>query len=473
MEIELPEGWRLGHMFYSEEAQCNQVTLFYKNQWSDKLVVDKSLQESANAAIANPNARVYPILFKEGKLDLTHHKCDKGIWKLIDSGLITPKQGYEILPTANFIRTAKRKGVWDESWKQKSTVKPVEYNYNGRTYIRTSGSWYDITDGEPKALPKRIAFRSIWDARVKLGRGQCSIEDVAGYSLTAVLECAADLVACNVKEGDTVYKDITSKLEAAMEKPILCGFNQYKLPIFQFSMSKTSMRWIEFLELLRSVCDLKCSGYEARLRYTNGYNVTIQLEHARFKKAVQALRRDGSPRKLLHLPFLRHMTDKLNEMSLSDARDYVQEKYSEFYSICPSSEALRLVFFHHSGYYYGLWLDSGKIFRKRVTVGSWSIPFGFDKIPEDKRREILGEAFDYVDDEWCAQAKKARRSYFYFTRVVHMSYKRARHIVAHKHLRTNYDQLDWELKVEKFSCSEVNKTAKPITLMIRTERMVA
>lgn len=471
--MRLPDGWRFGRESVNKKTGDTEATLFYKDQWVSRLVVNRNIESNAKKVIANPHARAYPILFKDGKLDFTHHKCEQGIWRLIEEGLITVEQGYKILPNSRFIEFAKRRGVWDPSLEPPKKPKVLNIiEFGGRKYLSRNGSWYDVTDGEVP-LPKKLMIHSNWEARVMMGRGQCRIEDVAEYSLTAVLECAGDLVACNIKNGESVYKDITSRLEAAMENPILRGFNSKKEPIYSMKIDSNSPRWLEFCSILRKVCRLEYSGYEARLRYVNGYNVTIQLEHKRFKKELKRVLNGASTERLIHIPFLRNFKSKLDSMGLSEARDYAQKKFAELFSVGPYDEEKRLSFFHHAGQYYGLWVDSGKIFRPNPPVTCWSIPFGFDKIPEEQRREILGEAFDYVDEDWCKQARRARRSYFFLTRCKGLSYRRARFIVIRKHLRTNYKKLDWKLKIEKFSCAEVNKKATSMELIHRVVCEVA
>lgn len=279
MDIQLPQGWRLG------KEVNGSITLFYKKQWAERLSISPSFNLDVNKVIENPPARVYPALFEDGLLDITRHKCDKGIWKLIDSGCITPEEGWKILPTDNFKRTAKRKGVWEERWQVESrkTIYEVRTLYQGKEYGYRSNQWYDITSGNIP-LPKKQSFKSIWQARVKYARGECSLLDVAEYRLSAVLECIADSMTFRLNEGDSVYKEVFSLLTEA--KPVLRGFKKNDdceteiisrvflgedydgwEPIFyRWDCHSESAEWKEFCFLLKQVCDLKISGYEARLR---------------------------------------------------------------------------------------------------------------------------------------------------------------------------------------------------------------
>lgn len=468
LNFELPDGWTLGRPTTSKTAGCKMVTLFYKEDWAEKFCVNVDLEQNILDTISNPPARVYPGLFKDNKLDFKRHKLDKGIWKLIDLGYITPKQGYDILPTPNFMRTAKRKGVWEESWANKSNY----VHYNSRTYACKGGVWYDITEGE-EPLPRKRIFHSVWEARVLFGRGEVSITDVAEYNLGAVLECIADRMTYNPSDGKSLYKDTVDVLEQAKSNPTLRGFSLGNggIPVFSFTCSETN--WTSFKVLLKDVCDLKRSGYEAHLVFTNGYNLTISLEHSRFIKAVSLLKTGGSPTRLIHVPFFRHLGEYLDSVSLTEARDYLQEKYSELFSIGPYSRGKRLVFFRRKGYSYGLWVDSGKIFRNRYDDRCYTIPFGYDKFSEERRRSYLGKYFDELDEKWCKQARKARRSYYYLTRCKGLSYKKARYILNHKHLRTDLIQFKYQNMIERVSCKSVNKSATPITITWGVERKVA
>lgn len=468
--MELPEGWSLGRVTRHAAKNQSVVTLFYKGAWVEKFVVDETLEDKVRDVLANPTSRIYPSLYKDGLLDFTHHKCDKGIWNLIDQGLITPEEGYTILPTSNFIRTAKRKGVWKEAWKEKSNYA----HHEGRTYALRSGSWYDITD-KPVPLPKKKVFRSIWDARVQYGNGRCTIADVAEYNLSAVLECAGDLMSFTPTEGNRVFNQIMDALEKAASKPLLRGFVKHGIwePVYSFSKKVNNVVWNTFQRLLRDVCMLNRSGYEAHLKFVNGYDLTVKLEHERFKKAKRIWKRKGSGARFIHIPFLRHLDEKLEAMSLTECRDFLQKSYAELFSIGPYTKKNRLVFFNHKGYSYGLWVNSGKIFRTLYDTRCFAVPFGFDKKPEEERRSLLGSAFDYLDAEWCAKARRARRGYYFYTRVQKKSALKARYLVTKKHLKTNIGEASWKIFIDKVSCSEVNKTAVPITINWKTERRVA
>lgn len=529
MDIQLPQGWRLG------KEVNGSVTLFYKKQWVERLSVNPSLNLDVNRVIENPPARIYPALFEDGLLDFTRHKCDKGIWKLIEAGCISPEEGWKILPTDNFKRTAKRKGVWNESWQSKKIRYEFYTSYQGRKYGYRSKQWYDITC-EETSLPKRKVFKSIWNARVSYARNECSLLDVAEYRLSAVLECIADSMTFRLNEGDSVYKEVFSLLTES--KPVLRGFkknddcesdilskaflgedyDEWEPVFYSLDYHSDSPKWKEFFFLLKQVCDLKISGYEARLRYTNGYNVTCRLEHARFIKAKDAvLKGITSPTKLIHVPFFRHLGKTLKKMSLSQCRDFLQKNYSELFSLGPFTENDRKKFFGHNGFEYGLYVDSGKIFCRDKDVCYEVIPYNFDKlytlqdyiradsdyaVIESMRTRIkLDDCLLSVDgrqedieqfqkdqekyhlkwlarkeeeyERYCYKARKARKKVHCFIKKFGWSYRRAVWQVKHTVLKTNTLKSGYTASNQKLICTRVNKNAVSIDIIWGERRLVA
>lgn len=166
-EQQLPDGWFLSRLY-----KGNRI-LYYNNVKAASIPDTFNLEAEVQRVISNPPECVQAELYNDGKLKVT--SLSTAVQKkLVRSGLIPYEFAVNCLS-----------GIAD--WLSKHVPRTAEYD--GKVYTSKRNRWYD-QDGN--CINTSVMFMSTWDARVRYAKGDCTLEDVARYSWSAVLECLGD-----------------------------------------------------------------------------------------------------------------------------------------------------------------------------------------------------------------------------------------------------------------------------------------
>ena len=166
-EQQLPDGWFLSRLYKGSRI------LYYKDIKAASIPDTFNIEAEVQSVISEPPECVQAALYNDGKLKAAN--LSSAVQKkLVRSGLISYEFAVNCLT-----------GIAD--WLSKHVPKTAEYN--GQTYTSKKNRWYDQNGN---CINTSVMFISIWDARVRYARGDCTLEDVARYSWSAVLECLGD-----------------------------------------------------------------------------------------------------------------------------------------------------------------------------------------------------------------------------------------------------------------------------------------
>ena len=166
-ENNLPDGWFLGRLYKGSRI------LYYKDIKVSRIQDTFNIESEVYRIISNPPECVQEALYSDNKIQAEN--LNTAVQKkLIRKGLISYEFAVNCL-----------KGLSD--WLSRYTPKTAEYD--GEIYTVKRNRWYD-KDGN--CINTSVMFLSTWDARVRYANGECTIEDVARYSWSAVLECLGD-----------------------------------------------------------------------------------------------------------------------------------------------------------------------------------------------------------------------------------------------------------------------------------------
>lgn len=348
-----------------------------------------------------------------------------------------------------------------------------EIEYNNRVYYKRNKSWlYKDDEGNEKALPPRMHFTSIWDARVAFSKGCVTLADVAKYSWGAVLEVIGDLVA-GINIGNSLTELYTpEELRAAVNElfkiePELSKFTVrldklqalYTIdPVMTVNPYKKS----EFLQLMEEVMNGHMSGHLARLRFTNGSRSAILKEKHRWEK-----------QQTIFVPFFTERYAKLAGCStLSEARDYMQRSMLDLIALGYNSKEYLVTSFLYKGNKYGLNAATGKVFSY-LDANAMYIPKNFDKWSEARKREYLKEDYDAQVERWNKCSRAATRAYYYLVKKEHLLPRQAWNIARDKHMHVHAEFLRKHREACKWECIEANKTAVAMPVIVPAERWIA
>lgn len=166
-EEHLPEGWFLSRLY-----KGNRV-LYYNDIKVASIADTFDIETAVSKIIENPPESVQVSLFQEGKLKANEISMEAQK-RVVRKGIIA----YEA--ALNCFR-----GI--ESWLYKYVPSTAEYS--GKKYRNRRNRWYDENGN---CINTTVLFLSTWDARVRYAQGKCTLEDIARYSWSAVLECLGD-----------------------------------------------------------------------------------------------------------------------------------------------------------------------------------------------------------------------------------------------------------------------------------------
>lgn len=166
-EENLPTGWFLSRLYKGKRI------LYFNNEKVASLVDDFDIESKVSSIINNPPECVQIPLYQAGKISIKDLSIANQ-QKLVRKGIIS----YEF--ALNCLHNI-------ESWLHRYI--PSKAEYAGRVYVNRRNRWYDE---EGNCISNCALFLSTWDARVKYGKGLCTLTDVARYSWSAVLECLGD-----------------------------------------------------------------------------------------------------------------------------------------------------------------------------------------------------------------------------------------------------------------------------------------
>lgn len=450
--MNLPEGWRLGRL------QDGYRTLYYKDTWAERIWVGESFQQTVENCVENPNPRLYPVLYKDNVLDLNIHNQEQGIRNLVKSGLLTPGEAFNLQPSIK--AWLKRNKLWSEDKPRRNLI-----SFNGIFYEKRGRSWYSSLDNYQNPLRKKTHFQSVWDARVAFARNECSLEQIAEYSWGAVFEVLGDqmqllpdfefstLSAMKSKVVKEIQYIMYKETSVASFKKI--NVNQVWDPVYYINpLSENPIKECLFWDLIDRLFDCEISGYGARLIFNNAHPNTIKREQDRWNKGH-----------LVYIPHLVNKQQRLDSMTLEEARIYIQKHHMEMIAIGAVNEDYLVTAFTHQGNRYGIHVDSGKLFAISDEDSRY-IPKRFSKWSEEKQREYLGCDYEKLRQEYLKRLAACRKLYHYLKHCQGLSCDAAWKIASEKHRKLSAEFERKKREAARWNCLHANRSA--ITMQITT-----
>lgn len=447
--MNLPEGWRLGRL------QNGSKTLFYKDTWADRIPVDANFEQNIQKVINNPPARLYPLLYKDGYIKLGDVNNEQGLRNLVKEQLVSPEVALNILPCIR---------PWLVRNKFITKDKTANQIQVGSTlYIRKNRTWYKI-DKFGKSLPvtKKTHFQSVWKARVAFAKGEATWRQIAEYSWGAVLEVICDQMQLLPDYDNETLSQFSAYIHQTLDELIneesdIAGFYKSKsgvwVPVLKLEdLKKKPNRERLFRTLVDRVLNLEISGYGARLRFNNAHPQAIYYEQRRWNQ-----------RQSVYVPYLLHKEEKLDSMTLEQARAYVQEYQLDMITLGITDPSCVKTAFTYRGNRYGLDIRSGKLFSM-ISEESKYIPQDFDKWDEDRKREYLDIDYDRLCESYCARTRAFRKLYFYLKVCQKLSSKKAWEIATRRHRKLSTDFAKRKRSAARWNCYHANKSA--VTMFI-------
>lgn len=422
----------------------------------------------------NPPHRIDALRYKNGDLNLAElvgKDKELALRELIKTDQILPGDALQMCDDIRSWLVRMRKIRPYEYLKKDPELNEIEYN--NKVYYKRNRSWlYMDNDGTEKALPARMHFMSVWDARVAFSKGCVTLSDVAKYSWGAVLEVVGDLVAsinsgCSTNDFYTI-PDIRKSVNSLFNiKPELSKFTVrldkltalYTIdPIMTFNPFKKT----EFLQLVEEVLLGNMSGHLARLKFTNGSRSAILKEKHRWEK-----------QQTIFVPFFTERYTKLAECKdLSQARDYMQRSMLDLIALGYNSKDYLVTSFLYKGNKYGINAATGKVFSY-LDANAMYIPKNFDKWSEKRKREYLKDDYDTQVERWNKCSRAATRAYYYLVKKEHLIPRQAWSIARDKHMHVHVEFLRKHREACKWECIEANKTAVAMPVIVPAERWIA
>lgn len=450
--MELPENWRLGRL----QNGCR--TLFYKDEWAERIPVDECFQENIQAAIDNPNPRLYPALYRDSVLSREDLTSEQGIRNLVKTNLLTPEEALQICPKIK--AWLKRCKLWSDPSQDRNQIRVGKY-----IYMKKGRFWYKRDpEGVCSPLPRKTHFQSVWEARVAFAKGEVTLEQVAEYSWGAIFEVVGDqmqLLPDYEDETLVSFREIVLQsiqdildIDADIVKFTLSESQVWE-PVYRIEpIQSVPNRKKLFFELLDKVLRCEISGYGARLTFNNAHATAIYFEQRRWDTCST-----------VYIPYLVNKQEKLDSMTLEEARTYVQKHQTEMITIGFTPADCKITAFVHKGNRYGLHLDTGKIFSM-VSEESKYIPKNFDEWSDVDKQAYLGDDYDSLKDEYCKRIRACRKLYYYLKTCQGVSSKKAWEIATKKHRRLTADFAKRKRAACRWNCYHANETAQVVVICL-------
>lgn len=445
----LPDGWTLGR------KQNGKRLLSYKGTWADRIPIDNDFEKNVKRLIECPPARLYVQLYIDGKLNLKKNKIERGLHNLVNAGLITGVKAYEICHTSTMRDWLQNNKLWVPLTKEIET----EFYRDEGTYRKIGNKWYLDTTfvlGCWEELPKKAHFKSTFHARRMFNTGRATLEEIAQYSYGTLLEVAGDLLtqAENAvledenywylgrpyftdedlelllyRKASSIYFQILEVFDKCMEDNRISGFRLDDDRIWRevYLYQRLPKERVEnFKKLLWSTLSSEMSAHEARLRFINAGFKTIQYEHNRW------FRKNGKMRSKALYQYNPMFAKPFNsdEHTLEEIRDYTQEKKIALMEMGIRTKVFKnekgitatrntdRTSFKFGNVTFGLYLKTGKVFLMEVkdkfdynNKEMYTIPWGFHKWTEEKKKVYLGREYKKVHESWDDRSKQAARCY--------------------------------------------------------------